>query len=1439
MTSGGNQTVWIRGFVLSDALGIINNTANVTTTTNDSNLGNNTANTITTINTLADIYITKSAPSSVVAGQDTLTFTILVGNNGPSVARAVTMNDNSTDLIKLSNLQYSTNGSTWNTWLGTLSLGNITSGSNQTVWIRGSVLSDALGIINNTANLTTTTTDPTPGNNSANTLTTINTLADIYITNSASQNPVIAGQDTLTYTLLVGNKGPSYARAVTLNDNSADFSKLNNIQYSTNGSTWSTWYGSLIMGDMAPNTNQTVWIRGSVNSDALGIINNTANVTTTTTDATLGNNTSNTVTTINTLADIYVTKLASPNPVIAGQDTLIFTIFVKNNGPSVARSVTLNDNSADLSKLSNVQYSTNGSTWNNWVGSLALGNMTSGSNQTVWIRGSVNSDALGVINNTANVTTSTNDSSLVNNTANTLTTINTLADIYVTMSASPEPVVAGQDTLTYTLLVGNNGPSTARGVILNDNSADLGKLSSVQYSTNGSSWSSWSGSYLIGDLASGTNQTLWIRGSVPGDALGTINNTANLTTTTGEVILGNNTASILTNIVTVADVYITKSAPSSVMAGQHSMTFTILVGNNGPSVARNVILNDNSTDFSKLNSIQYSTDGSSWNDWTGILSLGDLSSGVNQTVWIRGNVLYTAIGVINNTANVTTTTNDAFLTNNTANSITSIIVGPIYVNTNMGNDTWDGTSATWISGTNGPMKTIQTALSALVNGGTINVATGTYAESLVFDQKYVLVGDGLGATVLSPASVGSNVVLVNVGGQGSSINGFNITGATGVAAIMLNNVNDTLIHNNTISGNTIGIAFNNAGNNTVSNVLLANNGAALQIYRSNLNTVNNCTFTSNDYGVYLLEANNNNISNSLFTVTNGNGRALYLESGQGNQINSNTITGGVYGIESLNDYQNIYNGNDISGTAWRNIYFTNPELDIITGNRIHDTINGLLLVGGSQNQLVGNTLFGCGSGLEVVNSFNNTLNDNNITQNTFGMYIYGNTGTTISQNNVTNCGSAIELHDSSENTVNNNNLAMNTFGVYIAGGLLNAVENNIVFNTLYGGAGVHFEDTSNNTINDNSFTSDVKDFRYGIYINEGSNNTITNNNASNNHAGLELHNTNLNQVNGNSLNNNTVALFMDNSSENVFISNAVTSNGAGVEMHNSHLNTFNAMNITGSTFGFIIFNGNNNTIINSILNSNGAAINLQTCINTTIDNNLMNNNSYGVYILNGDHNTVQNSQVTDIKLDGSGVFLDNTTQNTVKQNSFINTEKLFTYGVYQTGGSNNILESNTAIRNHAGIELHDTTSNLIISNSLSYNTLGVFMWASSHNNLTSNIISNNGAGIEIHQSTENNLTGNNLSNNVYGFYLDQLTSSNIKTNNFTSNTIGLYSDNSNSNAIYTNNFNTNDTQAYDTGSNNWDNGVNTGNCWSDYSGSGVYEIMGGSNIDHYPTKTLF
>src|SRR5437763_3158629 len=67
--------------------------------------------------------------------------------------------------------------------------------------------------------------------------------------------------------------------------------------------------------------------------------------------------------------------------------------------------------------------------------------------------------------NTASTTSGVFDPDTSDNTATELTTVNTSANLALTKSDSPDPVLAGNN-ITYTLTVTNNGPSDATGVSL-------------------------------------------------------------------------------------------------------------------------------------------------------------------------------------------------------------------------------------------------------------------------------------------------------------------------------------------------------------------------------------------------------------------------------------------------------------------------------------------------------------------------------------------------------------------------------------------------------------------------------------------------------------------------------------------------------------------------------------------------------------------------------------------------------------------------------------------------------------------------------------------------------------------------------------------------------------------------------------------------------------
>ena len=71
--------------------------------------------------------------------------------------------------------------------------------------------------LTNTATVSSDTTDPVSGNNSATEPTVVNTAANLSITKSDSPDPVLA-ENNLTYTITVDSAGPSDALNVKVSD---------------------------------------------------------------------------------------------------------------------------------------------------------------------------------------------------------------------------------------------------------------------------------------------------------------------------------------------------------------------------------------------------------------------------------------------------------------------------------------------------------------------------------------------------------------------------------------------------------------------------------------------------------------------------------------------------------------------------------------------------------------------------------------------------------------------------------------------------------------------------------------------------------------------------------------------------------------------------------------------------------------------------------------------------------------------------------------------------------------------------------------------------------------------------------------------------------------------------------------------------------------------
>lgn len=175
--------------------------------------------------------------------------------------------------------------------------------------------------------------------------------------------------------------------------------------------------------------------------------------------------------------------------------------------------------------------------------------------------------------------------------------------------------------------------------------------------------------------AGGSYPAISITVSVAQSAPNQVTNTATVSGG-GEVNTNNDSASDVTNIVSSADVAITKAgSPNPVMQGQ-TLTYTLTVTNNGPSDATGVSVSDTLPTQVSFVSATPSQGTCSQASGTVTCALGTLTSGSSATITIK--VTAVTPSSVTNTATVSANEADPNSANNTA-SQTEIITFPTRV----------------------------------------------------------------------------------------------------------------------------------------------------------------------------------------------------------------------------------------------------------------------------------------------------------------------------------------------------------------------------------------------------------------------------------------------------------------------------------------------------------------------------------------------------------------------------------------------------------------------------------------------------------------------------------------------------------------------------------------------------------------------------------------
>ena len=263
----------------------------------------------------ADLAITKTViPNPVVAGQN-ITYTITVLNNGPTEATGVKVQD-----ILSDDLVFVSATPSFGTWLAPeWNIGVLANGASVNMTIVATVKPAFSGILGNTAIVSSPTSDPNLNNNTSMVNVNVNPLitdADVQITKTVSQSPVISGQG-VAYTIVVKNNGPASALNVT----ATDVLSANLTFVGATASLGTSWVApSWTIGTLANGATVTLTIIATVNDGFTGTINNTAAVTSSTPDPNLLNNSASVSLTVNPSVPIVNHYPASGPGTLAFED---------------------------------------------------------------------------------------------------------------------------------------------------------------------------------------------------------------------------------------------------------------------------------------------------------------------------------------------------------------------------------------------------------------------------------------------------------------------------------------------------------------------------------------------------------------------------------------------------------------------------------------------------------------------------------------------------------------------------------------------------------------------------------------------------------------------------------------------------------------------------------------------------------------------------------------------------------------------------------------------------------------------------------------------------------------------------------------------------------------------------------------------------------------
>jgi parallel beta-helix repeat protein len=357
------------------------------------------------------------------------------------------------------------------------------------------------------------------------------------------------------------------------------------------------------------------------------------------------------------------------------------------------------------------------------------------------------------------------------------------------------------------------------------------------------------------------------------------------------------------------------------------------------------------------------------------------------------------------------------------------------------------------------------------------------------------------------------------------------------------------------------------------------------------------------------------------------------------------------------------NSTVIDGNNYGDVVFITANSVNISGFKIQNSGNvdrdAGIKIQSKNNMIFGNILSDNDEGIGISSTSRNTISGNNISNNDYGIRLF-----MISSNNI----------------ITENYIFSNKFrGIRLEKSYNNKIFDNFILNN---GNGVRFEESENNNFSGNIVSNNGN----GLDLISSINSTIIGNNFIND--GLQIQDSYKNNITSNIVNGKPIVYLEEESDK-------IIDEAGQVLLVNCNNITIQNQFLSNVTYGILLWQTNNCLIKGNTLYSNDfdGILMHSSGDNTIIDNKIYNNDNGISLDYSGDNNKISYNKIEN---NSHGVHIFSSTSNTnISKNNFLN--------------------------NLYGVQLYDSHDFIIASNNFTNHYFGVSLWQfSSKNDIFSN-----------------------------------------------------------------------------------------------------------------------